>query len=140
MKYLLSLCGVLLASAAQAENPRCRAEAEAEVARIQREAGARAPAPGSDPATQQRFMQGVHAQLAGVEARARACEEASRPKPGSPVAQAANTRLEQCRSAATRALEQIKLPPNPSFEQQRSYREAETRILDTRMDCERKAR
>ena len=56
MRYLLGLCCVLLASGAQAENPRCRAEAEAEVARIQREAGARAPAPGSDPATQQRFM------------------------------------------------------------------------------------
>ena len=82
----------------------------------------------------------MHTQLEGVEARARACEAASRPKPGSAAAQAAVARLEQCRNAATRALDQIKLPPNASFDQQRSYREAENRILDGMRDCERKAR
>ncbi len=41
---------------------------------------------------------------------------------------------------ATRELDRIKLPSQPSVEQQRSYREAETRILDTMMDCVRRAR
>ncbi len=141
MRTLLILIGaLLLAATAQGENPRCVAEAEAESARIQREAMARAPAPGSDTRTQQQFMQGVHTQLQAVEAKARACEEASRPQPGSPAAQAAVARERQCTDTANREIDQIKLPPKPSFEQQRAYREAENRILDARMDCLRRAR
>ncbi len=141
MKYALALiCSLLLATTARAENPRCIAEFEAESARIQREAMARAPAPGSDQNTQQRFMQGVHSQLEAAAARARTCEEASRPRPGSPAAQAAIARDQQCKDTAKRELDQIKLPPKPSFEQQRAYREAETRILDAMMDCVRRAR
>lgn len=141
MKHLLTLCCVaLLASTAQAKDPRCMAQYEAEAERIQREAMARAPAPGSDQATQQRFMQGVHTQLKAAADRAEACEAASRPKPGSPAAQAAIAREQQCKDTATRELDKIKLPDKPSFEQQRAYREAETRILDGMMDCVRKAR
>jgi len=145
MKHALALvCSLLLAVTARAENPRCVAEFEAESARIQREAGARAPAPGSDQALQQRFMQGVHTQLEAAAARARACEEASRPRPGSPAAQAAMAREQQCVDAANRELDQLNLrmPSQgaPSMEQQRARREAENRILDNRQDCLRKAR
>ncbi len=129
-----------LTALAQTNNPHCLAEFEAESARIQREAGARAPAPGSDPATQQRFMQGVYTQLEAAAARARACDEAARPRPGSPAAQAEAARYQQCRDAANRAFERIRLPAQATFEQQRAYREAETRILDTMRDCERKIR
>ena len=144
MKYaLLLLCYLLLATTARAENPRCLAEFEAESARIQREAMARAPAPGSDTRTQQQFMAPIHAALEAAAAKARACEEASRPQPGSPAAQAAAARAQQCTDTANREIDQIRqrLPPDkPSFEQQRAYREAETRILDARMDCLRRAR
>ena len=141
MKHLLTLCCfLLLAATAQAKDPRCLAQYEVEAERIQREAMARAPAPGSDQATQQRFMQGIHTQLKAAADRAEACEAASRPKPGSPAAQAAIARDQQCKDTATRELERIKLPNNPSFDQQRAYREAETRILDTMMDCTRRAR
>ncbi|KRI01434.1 hypothetical protein [Curvibacter sp. PAE-UM] len=141
MKYVLALiCSLLLATTARAENPRCIAEFEAESARIQREAMARAPAPGSDQETQRQFMAPIHAALEAAGAKARACEEASRPRPGSPAAQAAVARERQCTDTANREIDQIKLPPKPSFEQQRAYREAETRILDARMDCLRRAR
>jgi hypothetical protein len=144
MKHLLTLIGaVLLAAAARAENPRCLAEFEAESARIQHEAMARAPAPGSDARTQQQFMRPIHDALKAAEERARACEEASRPQPGSPAARAAMAREQQCTDSANREIDQIRqrLPKdNPSFEQQRAYREAETRILDARMDCIRRAR
>lgn len=141
MKSLLTLgCVLPLAVAAQTGNPACRAQYEAEADRIQREAGARAPAPGSDQATQQRYMQEVHAQLKAVAARAEACEAASRPRPGSPAAQAAASRAQQCTDTAHRELDRIKLPPQASFEQQRAYREAESRIIDARMDCLRRAR
>ncbi len=144
MKYALALiCSLLLATTARAENPRCIAEFEAESARIQREAMARAPAPGSDARTQQWFMAPIHAALEAAAAKARACEEASRPPPGSPAAQAAASRAQQCTDTAQREIDQIRqrLPADkPSFEQQRAYREAETRILDARMDCLRRAR
>ena len=141
MKHLLTLCCfVLLASTAQAKDPRCMAQYEAEAERIQREAGARAPAPGSDQATQQRFMQGVHTQLKAAADRAEACEAASRPKPGSPAAQAEAARYQQCRDTANREFDRIRLPAQATFEQQRAYREAETRILDAMRDCERKLR
>ncbi len=141
MKHLLTLCcSLLLAATAQAKDPRCMAQYDAEAERIQREAMARAPAPGSDQATQRQFMQGIHTQLKAAADRAEACEAASRPKPGSPEAQAAIARDRQCKDTATRELERIKLPNNPSFEQQRAYREAETRILDAMMDCTRRAR
>ncbi len=141
MKYVLALiCSLLLAATARAENPRCIAEFEAESVRIQREAMARAPAPGSDQETQRQFMAPIHAALEAAGAKARACEEASRPQPGSPAAQAAVARERQCTDTANREIDQIKLPPKPSFEQQRAYREAETRILDARMDCLRRAR
>lgn len=144
MKYIPALiCSLLLATTARAENPRCLAEFEAESARIQREAMARAPAPGSDTRTQQQFMAPIHAALEAAAAKARACEEASRPQPGSPAAQAAAARAQQCTDTANREIDQIRqrLPADkPSFEQQRAYREAETRILDARMDCLRRAR
>lgn len=144
MKYALALiCSLLLAATARAENPRCIAEFEAESARIQREAMARAPAPGSDQETQRQFMAPIHAALEAAGAKARACEEASRPRPGSPVAQAAMAREQQCTDTANRELDQLKqrLPQGkPGFEQQRAQREAETRILDARMDCLRRAR
>jgi len=144
MKYALALlCTLLLATTAQADNPRCRAEFEAESARIQREAMARAPAPGSDTRTQQQFMAPIHAALEAAAAKARACEEASRPGPGSPAAQAAAAREQQCTDTANREIDQLRqrLPTDkPGFEQQRAYREAETRILDARMDCLRRAR
>lgn len=144
MKYALSLlCTLLLATTARAENPRCAAEFEAESARIQREAMARAPAPGSDTRTQQQFMQGMHAQLQAAAAKARACEEASQPKPGSPAAQAAMAREQQCSDTANRELDQLRqrLPQGQaSTDQQRAQREAENRILDARMDCLRRAR
>lgn len=138
---LLILSALLpLAATAQTGNPACLAAFEAESARIQQEAGARAPAPGSDPATQQRFMETVHAQLQAAAARARACEQASRPAAGSAPAQAAAARYQQCRDTANRERERLRLPANATFEQQRAYREAESRILDAMMDCERRAR
>lgn len=145
MKHVLVfISALLLAAPARAENPRCLAEYEAESTRIQREAMARAPAPGSDQETQRQFMQGVHTQLKAASTRARACEEASRPQPGSPAAQAAMARERQCTDTASRELDQIRqrLPAQgqPSFEQQRAYREAETRILDARADCLLRAR
>ncbi|MCZ8252197.1 MAG: hypothetical protein O9318_06985 [Hylemonella sp.] len=143
MKTALALASaLLLAAAAQAQTgeSRCTQDFKAEQARIEREAMARAPAPGSDQATQQRFMQGVHAQLQAAAARAEACEAATRPQPGSAAAQAIAAKQQQCTDMAKRELDQIKLPPQPSFEQQRAYREAETRILDARMDCLRRAR
>ena len=143
MKTALALAGgLLLASTPQAQTSesRCTRDFKAEQTRIEREAMARAPAPGSDQATQQRFMQGVHAQLQTAAARAEACEAASRPQPGSPAAQAAAARAQQCTDTAQRELDRVKLPPQPSFEQQRAHREAETRILDARMDCLRRAR
>jgi hypothetical protein len=143
MKTALALAGgLLLASTPQAQTSesRCTRDFMAEQTRIEREAMARAPAPGSDQATQQRFMQGVHAQLQAAAARAEACEAASRPQPGSPAAQAAAARAQQCTDTAQRELDRVKLPPQPSFEQQRAHREAETHILDARMDCLRRAR
>jgi hypothetical protein len=143
MKTALALASALLLATtvqAQTGESRCVTDFKAEQARIEREAMARAPAPGSDQATQQRFMQGVHTQLKAAADRAEACEAASRPKPGSPAAQAAIARDQQCKDTATRELDKIKLPNQPSFEQQRAYREAETRILDGMMDCVRKAR
>ncbi len=143
MRTALALASVLLLVStpqAQTSESHCTRDFKAEQARIEREAMARAPAPGSDQATQRRFMEGVHAQLQAAAARAEACEAASRPQPGSPAAQAAITRHQQCRDAATRALDQIKLPTNPSVEQQRAYREAEARILYTLRDCDLKAR
>jgi hypothetical protein len=144
MPHVLLLLGaLLLATTARAENPRCLAEFEAESARIQREAMARAPAPGSDTSTQQQFMAPIHAALEAAAARARACEEASRPKPGSPAAQAAVARERQCADTANRDLDQLRqrLPQGQaSMEQQRAQREAENRILDARMDCLRRAR
>ncbi len=144
MPHVLLLLGaLLLATTARAENPRCLAEFEAESARIQREAMARAPAPGSDTRTQQQFMAPIHAALEAAAARARACEEASRPKPGSPAAQAAMAREQQCADTANRDLAQLRqrLPQGQAgMEQQRAQREAENRILDARMDCLRRAR
>lgn len=144
MKYIpIFVSALVLAAAARAENPRCLAEFEAESTHIQREAMARAPAPGSDQETQRQFMQGVHTQLQAAGARAEACEAASRPKPGSPAAQAAMARERECTDTASREIDQIRqhLPKDkPSFEQQRAYREAETRILDARADCMRRAR
>lgn len=144
MKYALTLlCSLLLVTTARAEDPRCAAQYEAEADRIQREAMAHAPAPGSDQNTQRQFMQGVHSQLKAAAARAEACEQASRPKTGSPAAQAAVGREQQCADAANRELDQLKrrMPQGqPSMEQQRVQREAETRILDARMDCLRRAR
>jgi hypothetical protein len=89
MKTALALaCALLLATTVQAQTgeSRCVTDFRAEQARIEREAMARAPAPGSDQATQQRFMQGVHTQLKAAADRAEACEAASRPQPGSPAA------------------------------------------------------
>lgn len=145
MKYVLALvCGLLLATMARAENPRCLAEFEAESARIQREAMARAPAPGSDTRTQQQFMAPVHAALQAAAAKARACEEASRPQTGSPAAQAAAARAQQCTDTANREIDQaragMQAQGRPTMEQQRAYREAEDRILDARADCLRRAR
>ncbi len=144
MKYALALiCSLLLAPPARAENPRCLAEFEAESARIQREAMARAPAHGSNQETQRQFMAPIYAALEAAAAKARACEDASRPPPGSPAAQAAAARAQQCTDTANREIDQIRqrLPADkPSFEQQRAYREAESRILDARMDCLRRAR
>lgn len=143
MKTALALASaLLLATVAQAQTDasRCTRDFQAEQVRIEREAMARAPAPGSDHATQQRFMQGVHAQLQAAAARAEACEAASRPQPGSPAAQAIAAKQQQCTDIAKRELDRVKLPPQPSFEQQRAFREAETRILDARMDCLRRAR
>jgi len=140
---LIFIAALLLASTARAENPRCIAEFEAESARIQREAMARAPAPGSDQETQRQFMQGVHTRLQAAGARAEACEAASRPKAGSPAAQAAAARTRQCTDTANREIDQLRqrLPADkPTLEQQRAYREAETRIVDARMDCLRRAR
>ena len=142
MKTALALaCALLLATTVQAQTgeSRCITQLKAEQARIEREAMARAPAPGSDQATQQRFMQGVHTQLNAAADRAEACEAASRPKAGSPATQAAAVRAQQCTDTANRELDQIKLPPQASFEQQRTYREAQTRILDARMACLRRA-
>jgi hypothetical protein len=143
MKTALALAVALLLTStpqAQTGESRCTRDFKAEQTRIEREAMARAPAPGSDQATQQRFMQGVHAQLQAAAARAEACEAASRPQPGSPAAQAAAAKAQQCTDTAQRELDRVKLPPQPSFEQQRAHREAETRILDARMDCLRRAR
>jgi len=145
MKHLLTLCCfLLLASTAQAKDPRCMSQYDAEAERIQREAMARAPAPGSDQATQRQFMQGIHTQLKAAADRAEACEAASRPKPGSPAAQAAAARAQQCTDTANREIDQarasMQAQGRPTMEQQRAYREAEDRILDARADCLRRAR
>lgn len=145
MKHLLVSMGtLLLMTPALAENPRCVAEFQRESDRIQREALARAPAPGSDVRTQQEYMRPIHEALKAAEERARACEAASRPRPGSPAAQAASAREQQCTDAANRELDQVRqrLPAQgtPTPEQQRAYREAEARVLDARMECLRRAR
>ena len=139
MKYALALTGaLLLAPTAQAQNARCQAEFKAEVARIEREAAARSPAPGSDQRAQQQFMQAIHAALEAAGARAEACERASQPK-----AAARPDRYKECMERAEQQLDQAQrdLPRHlDSTEQQRRLREAETRIGDERMACMRSAR
>lgn len=123
-----------------AGNSRCLAEYKVEEARIihKAEVLAKANPPGRDAKSQQQLMMPIHQALKAAAERAEKCESDSRKSTG-------NSRLEnQCGAIAIEQIDELKKRyagrSDLSFGEQTARREAQNRIIDSRMKCERDAR
>lgn len=142
MKLHLHLLAIpllgFIALPVSADDPACLAAYKTEEARITREHTARPP--GNDPVAQQRWALSLHTALEGAVKRARQCEEDVRRSPAGQAAQRdALARHKVCTDTAERQLADLRLRfagrSNLSREEQTAQREAEMRIVDTRMTC-----
>jgi hypothetical protein len=117
----------------------CLTAAKAEEERITREYSARPPGPDRDAQVQ--WSKALHAALAGVERRVRKCEEDRRPKPGSAAFQKNLESEQQCSAKANMQIAELDRRyqgRTPSATEQRTIRDAQTRIMDERMECVRR--
>jgi hypothetical protein len=117
----------------------CLTAAKAEEARITREHMARPPGPDRDAQVQ--WSKSLHAALEGVERRARKCEEDRRPKPGSAAFQKNLEAAQQCTAKANMQIAELDRRyqgRTPSATEQRTIRDAQSRIIDERMECVRR--
>jgi hypothetical protein len=141
-KSILLVCALLAYPAAAMPAPEtdpCLTAAKAEEERITREYMARPPGPDRDAQVQ--WSKGLHAALAGVERRVRKCEEDRRPKPGSAAFQKNLEAAQQCSAKANSQIAELDRRyqgRTPSATEQRTIRDAQTRIVDERMECIRR--
>ena len=137
------LMGALLACPAVAmpapDTDPCVTAATADAEQITREYSARPPGPDRDAQVQ--WSKALHAALAGVERRVRKCEEDRRPKPGSAAFQKNLESEQQCSAKANMQIAELDRRyqgRTPSATEQRTIRDAQTRIMDERMECVRR--
>ena len=141
-KSILLMCALLACPAVAMPAPDtdpCLTAAKAEAARIEREYTARPPGPDKDAQVQ--WSKALHAALEGVERRARKCEEDRRPKPGSAAFQKILESEQQCSAKANMQIAELDRRyqgRTPSATEQRTIRDAQTRIMDERMECVRR--
>jgi len=117
----------------------CLTAAKAEEERITREYSARPPGPDRDAQVQ--WSKGLHAALEGVERRERKCQEDRRPKPGSAAFQKNLESAQQCTAKANLQIAELDRRYQGrtlSATEQRTIRDAQTRIVDERMECIRR--
>jgi len=141
-KLLLALligCSVPAVTASAADL--CLETFKAEQARVEREFTARPPGPSREAQVQ--WSRELHAAMEAVAKRARQCEEASRPKPGSPEFQRDLDVLRQCLAGIDQKLVDLdKRYQGRSLAkaEQAARREEESRLIDERMECQRAVR
>jgi hypothetical protein len=139
---ILLMCALLACPAVAMPAPDtdpCVTAAEAEAARIQREYTARPPGPDRDAQVQ--WSKALHAALEGVERRERKCQEDRRPKPGSAAFQKNLESAQQCSAKANMQIAELDRRyqgRTPSATEQRTIRDAQTKIMDERMECIRR--
>ena len=137
------LMGALLACPAVAmpapDTDPCVTAATADAEQITREYSARPPGPDKDAQVQ--WSKGLHAALQGVERRERKCQEDRRPKPGSAAFQKNLESAQQCTAKANLQIAELDRRYQGrtlSATEQRTIRDAQTRIVDERMECIRR--
>jgi hypothetical protein len=141
-KPILLMCALLTFPAAAMPAPDtdpCLAAAKADEAQITREYTARPPGPDRDAQVQ--WSKGLHAALEGVERRERKCQEDRRPKPGSAAFQRNLESAQQCSAKANMQIAELDRRYQGrtlSATEQRTIRDAQTRIVDERMECIRR--
>ena len=132
------LAGPAVAMAAPDTDP-CVTAATADADRITREYSARPPGPDKDAQVQ--WSKALHDALAGVERRERKCQEDRRPKPGSAAFQKNVESEQQCSARANAQIAELDRRyqgRTPSATEQRTIRDAQTKIMDERMECIRR--
>jgi hypothetical protein len=141
-KSILLMCALLACPAVAMPAPDtdpCVTAATAESERITREYSARLPGPDRDAQVQ--WSKALHAALAGVERRERKCQEDRRPKPGSAAFQKNLESEQQCSAKANMQIAELDRRyqgRTPSATEQRTIRDAQTRIVDERLECIRR--
>jgi hypothetical protein len=137
--WLLVGCSLPAAVASAADQ--CLETVRAEQARVEREFTARPPGPSREAQIQ--WSRELHAALEEIEKRARQCEEDRRPKPGSPEFERDGDALRQCLAGIDQKLADLDARYKGSSldkAEQAARREAESRLLDERMACQRAVR